>query len=79
MKNIAVITGASSGMGKEFAIQVAQKYDFDEIWIIARRLEHLNQLAHEINRTKNFQVVRPIQLDLGSMQGVYELEKLIKE
>ncbi|MCR4899357.1 MAG: SDR family NAD(P)-dependent oxidoreductase [Treponema sp.] len=79
MKNIAVITGASSGMGKEFAIQVAQKYDFDEIWIIARRLEHLNQLAHEINRTKNFQVVRPIQLDLGSMQGVYELEKLIKD
>ena len=79
MKNIAIITGASSGMGKEFAIQVAQKYDFDEIWIVARRLEKLNELADSINSTNNFQIVRPVQLDLGNMDGVWELEKLLKE
>ena len=79
MKNIAIITGASSGMGKEFAIQVAQKYDFDEIWIIARRIEKLQELSQEINATKNFQIVRPVQLDLGNMDGVWELEKLLKE
>ena len=26
MKKIAVITGASSGIGREFALQIAQKY-----------------------------------------------------
>ena len=79
MKNIAVITGASSGMGKEFAVQVAANYDFDEIWIVARRLENLEKIAQEINATKNFQVVKPVQLDLCGSQGVYELEKLLKE
>ena len=62
MKNIAIITGASSGMGKEFAVQVAQKHDFDEIWIVARRLENLEQLAKQINDTKNFNVVNKIPM-----------------
>jgi len=79
MKNIAIITGASSGMGKEFAIQVAQKYDFDEIWIVARRLENLTKISQEINEKQKFQVVRPVQLDLGKMDGVWALEKLLKE
>lgn len=78
MKNIAIITGASSGMGKEFAIQVAQKYDFDEIWIIARRLDNLKKIAKEINETKNFLTVKPIQLDLGSREGINLLEDLLK-
>lgn len=79
MKNIAIITGASSGMGKEFALQVAQKYDFDEIWIVARRIEKLNELAEQIDSTKHFEIVKPVQLDLGNMEGVGELEKLLKE
>ena len=78
MKNIAVITGASSGMGKEFTIQVAQKYDFDEIWIIARRFEKLEQLAKDINQSKHFNVVKPVALDLGSRDGVMQLEDLLK-
>ena len=32
---IAVITGASSGMGREFVLQLAKKEPFDEIWFIA--------------------------------------------
>ena len=79
MKNIAIITGASSGMGKEFTLQVSSKYDFDEIWIVARRLEKLNELAGEINSQKNFQIIKPVALDLGNMDGVRELEKLLKE
>ena len=77
MKNIAVITGASSGMGKVFSEQVAQKYDFDEIWIVARRLENLKQIAADINKNNNFEVVKPVQLDLGGVDGVHELEKLL--
>lgn len=35
---IAVITGASSGMGREFVRQVGYFYrSLDEIWVIARR------------------------------------------
>lgn len=79
MKNVAIITGASSGMGKEFAVQVAQKYDFDEIWIVARRLENLEEIARSINETKNFSIVRPVQIDLGGTDGVYELEKLLAQ
>ena len=48
---IAVITGASAGIGREFVYAV-DKYDsFDEIWVIARRRERLEELAskHEID------------------------------
>lgn len=39
---IAVVTGASSGMGREFAKQIGYLYhSLDEIWVIARRKERL--------------------------------------
>ena len=36
MKKIIVVTGASSGMGKEFVLQISRKVTVDEIWVIAR-------------------------------------------
>ena len=42
MKKIAVVTGASSGMGREAAVQLADQFGWlDEIWLIARREERL--------------------------------------
>ncbi|OUP83045.1 short-chain dehydrogenase [Lachnoclostridium sp. An169] len=42
----AVVTGASSGMGREFVRQIGYFYrDLDEIWVIARRKERLERLA----------------------------------
>ena len=41
---IAVITGASSGIGREFVYAVDQKFQLDEIWVIARRAERLEEL-----------------------------------
>ena len=41
MKNIAVITGASSGIGRKFAETIKEGGSFDEVWIIARRLDRL--------------------------------------
>lgn len=54
--NIAVITGASSGIGREFAMQVdAMFHKMDEIWLIARRKERLEELAASMkNRTRIF-------------------------
>jgi len=42
---IAIITGASSGMGRETAVQIADRFGgIEEIWLIARRKERLEEL-----------------------------------
>ena len=47
---IALITGASSGIGREFAVQIAKLYrNIDEIWVTARRAERLEQLKKELD------------------------------
>ncbi len=53
MKQIAVITGASSGIGKAFTQRFAQMgadktAAIDEIWLLARRRERLESLAKEL-------------------------------
>ena len=46
--NTAIITGASSGMGREFVKMAADRGDIDEIWVIARREDKLQQLQGEV-------------------------------
>ncbi len=72
--NIAVITGASSGLGKEFLKQI-DPYNFDEIWVIARNKEKLERLI-DITQTKL--KILPLDLSLSSSFEIYEKE-LIKE
>ena len=38
---IAVITGASSGMGREFVYRIDKDFQLDELWVIARREDRL--------------------------------------
>ncbi len=45
---VAIVTGASSGMGREFARQLAKSDEVEEIWLIARRRERLEELAREL-------------------------------
>ena len=49
--NIIIVTGASSGMGRETARQLDKIYTdkLDEIWLIARRRERLEELSGELN------------------------------
>ena len=56
---IAIVTGASSGMGREFVRQLADFVTVDEVWAIARRTDALEQLSAECPFP-----VRPISLDL---------------
>ncbi len=45
---IAIVSGASSGMGREFVKQLPWFYrQMDEIWLIARRRERLLSLSDE--------------------------------
>ena len=57
--NIAVVTGASSGMGKEFVLQLSRYVQVDEIWVIARRKTALQALQNEVSVK-----IRPIVMDL---------------
>ena len=65
MKKIAVITGASSGMGREFVLQLEKEKQFDEIWVIARRLDRLEALQSEVKTP-----LRPISLDLTKEESI---------
>lgn len=47
MKHIALITGASSGLGREFARLLAREA-VDELWLVARRGERLRELSAEL-------------------------------
>ena len=44
---IAIITGASSGIGYEFARQIDKK-NYEEIWLIGRRAEKLKDLSEKL-------------------------------
>ncbi len=56
---IAIVTGASSGMGREFVLQLSKYVSVDEIWVIARREAALASLQQE-TAVK----IRPVALDL---------------
>lgn len=70
---IAVITGASSGIGWEFVKGIDKSEQLDEIWVIARRRERLEQVAGTV-KTK----VRPIVLDL-TLQESFDVYKSLLE
>ena len=47
----AVITGASSGLGVEFALSIDKtRPEIEEIWLIARRQDRLEELAQKLNK-----------------------------
>ena len=71
---IAIVTGASSGMGREFVKQVSKKEKFDEIWVIARRKEALESLKKEVKAK-----IRPITLDLQNPESFDTYKKLLAE
>ena len=70
--NIAVVTGASSGMGREFVTQLPAFVQVDEIWAIARREQALASLQEECKIP-----VRPICLDLCKEESFRALGQLL--
>ena len=61
---IAIVTGASSGMGREFVYALDREGKYEEIWVIARRADRLESLKTECKTA-----IRPIALDLGKAES----------
>ncbi|MEG0565152.1 MAG: SDR family NAD(P)-dependent oxidoreductase [Hungatella sp.] len=72
---IAIVTGASSGMGQEAVIQIADRFSgIDEIWMIARRKERLEELEGHVPTT-----LRSFGLDLTKPEDLAQLETALME
>ena len=71
--NIAIITGASSGLGRKFT-ELADVEGLDELWLIARRKDRLQELSTAC-QTK----VRSLPLDLTQKTSLQQINKLLQE
>ena len=69
---IALITGASSGLGREYARLAAEKGGYDEIWAVARREERLRELADELPVP-----VRALPLDLSKRESADRMREAL--
>ena len=69
---IAVITGASSGISREFARQIPRLYQsLDELWVVARRTDRLKELVKESEV--------PVRIFDGDMMRDYIFSRIEKE
>ena len=72
-KNIAIITGASSGLGKEFVKLIVNDNNLDEVFVLARNEEKLNNLKSEYGEK-----IRPYSIDLSNVENIKTFGKFIE-
>ena len=77
VRKVAVITGASSGLGRKYALSIDRnpaKYDVTEFWLIARRRDRLEALASGLHLP-----VKVLCLDLTDSENIDVLEKCLEQ
>jgi short-subunit dehydrogenase len=74
-RKIAIVTGASAGLGAEFALQIEKGFYLDDIWMIARRSPPMRELAEKFLKSRA--VV--LTYDLTSKSDLVALEKRLAE
>ena len=72
--SLAIITGASSGIGREFAVQLKEMLGIDEFWLIARNTAKMEKLAEELSCK-----CKILSLDLSSEEGILAYKKALEE
>jgi len=79
--NIAVITGASSGIGEQFLRQLVRERSsfggvpFEEIWVIARRADRLLSMKNELDPVR----IRIFPLDLTADTALDDLQDELRK
>ena len=71
---IAIVTGASAGIGREFVRAIDREGAYEEIWVVARRAERLEELKKEC-RTP----LRPVALDLAAEESLTRYRELLEK
>lgn len=71
---IAIITGASSGIGAQFARELKKSLGINEFWFIARREEKMRELAEELDVKAKI-----IEADLASDKGIDTVRAALEE
>ena len=73
---IAIVTGASSGMGREAVIQLADRFGggLGEIWAVARRADRLEELRSQVPVP-----LRILPLDLQKPDALEQLGWQLKQ
>ncbi len=71
--SVAIITGASSGIGAEFARQLASR-GIDELWLVARRRERMVSLGEALGVKYKI-----IEADLATREGIDEVAAALEK
>lgn len=74
MKKIAIITGASTGLGREFVKLILEKKEIEEIWALARHQDKLDKLRLQLGNK-----IRPISIDLSNRTRIEEFGVMLSE
>lgn len=72
-KKIAIVTGATGGIGREFVREV-KKEDVDEVWIVGRNKERLAAMKKQFGKK-----IVPVCADLTSSQDLKSIQVLLME
>ena len=72
--SIAIITGASSGIGAQFARELHKTAGIDEFWFIARRTERMEALRDELGVSAKI-----ISADLATREGIDKVRSALEE
>lgn len=72
--NIAIITGASSGLGVEFFKEM-QEEALDEIWVIARRERNLVDICEKFGKINH----KILPMDVTAEESIKSLEEILEK
>ncbi len=73
--SVAVITGASSGLGRAYVDAVLELFpEIDELWLIARRADRLEKIAKAYPQKK----LVPIPMDMADMKNFQMLQNKLE-